>query len=130
MSVGSGGSPSQPDAEARYDGEQLVGNFRISRRRTTGLYSRPQPLIPGYSGADVDNRLVYFHGITTKNGQPLGLRGEARGNSFVIDAVTEKPLVEIQPDSFDAVHFGTAGRLGSLALLSHGMPYAKFMYAI
>jgi hypothetical protein len=30
------------------------------------------------------DRLVYFHGVTTKNGQPLELRGEARGDSFVI----------------------------------------------
>ena len=30
------------------------------------------------------DRLVFFHGVTTKNGQPLEVRGEARGNSFVI----------------------------------------------
>jgi hypothetical protein len=30
------------------------------------------------------DRLIYFRGITTKNGQPLELRGEARGDSFVI----------------------------------------------
>jgi hypothetical protein len=30
------------------------------------------------------DRLVFFHGITTKNGRPLEVRGEARGNSFVI----------------------------------------------
>ncbi|HEV2546204.1 MAG TPA: DUF6134 family protein [Stellaceae bacterium] len=29
-------------------------------------------------------RLVFFHGITTKNGQPLEVRGEARGDSFII----------------------------------------------
>lgn len=30
------------------------------------------------------DRLVFFHGVTTKNGQPLEVRGEARGDSFVI----------------------------------------------
>jgi hypothetical protein len=30
------------------------------------------------------DRLVYFHGVTTKNGQPLELRGEALGDRFVI----------------------------------------------
>jgi uncharacterized protein DUF6134 len=30
------------------------------------------------------NRLVYFHGVTTKNGQPLVLQGEAEGDGFVI----------------------------------------------
>jgi hypothetical protein len=30
------------------------------------------------------DRLVFVHGVTTKNGQPVELRGEARGDSFVI----------------------------------------------
>jgi hypothetical protein len=30
------------------------------------------------------DRLVFFHGITTKNGQPLEVRGEARGDRFII----------------------------------------------
>jgi hypothetical protein len=30
------------------------------------------------------DRLIYFHGVTTKNGQKLELRGEARGDAFVI----------------------------------------------
>jgi hypothetical protein len=30
------------------------------------------------------DRLVFFHGITTKNGQPLEVRGEAHGDSFII----------------------------------------------
>jgi Family of unknown function (DUF6134) len=30
------------------------------------------------------DRLVFFHGVTIKNGQPLEVRGEARGDSFVI----------------------------------------------
>jgi Family of unknown function (DUF6134) len=32
------------------------------------------------------NRLVFFHGVTTANGRPLELTGEARGNSFVISS--------------------------------------------
>jgi uncharacterized protein DUF6134 len=31
-----------------------------------------------------DDRLVFFHGVTTRNGQPLELRGEARGDRFVV----------------------------------------------
>jgi translation initiation factor IF-1 len=31
-------------------------------------------------------RLVYFSGVTTKNGKPMELQGEARGDSFVIDS--------------------------------------------
>jgi hypothetical protein len=30
------------------------------------------------------DRLIFFQGVTTKNGQPLELHGEARGDSFVI----------------------------------------------
>lgn len=30
------------------------------------------------------DRLVFFHGVTTKNGQSLEVRGEAQGDSFVI----------------------------------------------
>ncbi|MGO8920824.1 MAG: DUF6134 family protein [Stellaceae bacterium] len=33
-----------------------------------------------------EGRLVYFHGVTTKNGQKLELQGEARGDNFVIDS--------------------------------------------
>lgn len=31
-----------------------------------------------------DNRLVFFHGVTDKNGKPTEIKGEARGDSFVI----------------------------------------------
>jgi len=30
------------------------------------------------------NRLVFFHGVTTTNGKPLEISGEARGSGFVI----------------------------------------------
>jgi hypothetical protein len=32
------------------------------------------------------DRLIFFHGITTENGHPLELSGEARANSFVISS--------------------------------------------
>jgi hypothetical protein len=34
------------------------------------------------------DRLVFFQGVTTKNGRPLELHGEARGDSFVIVSPT------------------------------------------
>jgi hypothetical protein len=33
-----------------------------------------------------EGRLVYFHGVTTTNGQKLELQGEARGDAFIIES--------------------------------------------
>lgn len=33
-----------------------------------------------------DNRLVFFHGVTSKNGHAIEVRGQAQGDGFVIDS--------------------------------------------
>jgi hypothetical protein len=80
-----------------------------------------------------DGRLVYFHGVTTKNGDKIEVQGEAQGDRFVI--ATPKGTVTAPADihpanpwSGDCIHSDTMMRVDSGAVekvrVSGGAPSA------
>src|ERR1700733_3716168 len=71
-----------------------------------GLHNEEAQRVEQFQG----DRLIFFHGVTVKNGDKIEIKGEAKGNNFVIESpagtitapASVKPANPWSPSSIDS----------------------------